>query len=251
MVELAAGLERLGHDVTLVCHDFQPGAEFGASRTGWTCARSGPEGPDLLRGRAEFMTRYLVAMRRVAKLVPADVDVVNAHESRASAGCGFRCGAPWGFARLDAQRRDDLRGASRGCPTRRSSLTGESRRGWRGHSPLRSFATRGGRARSSSSAAVRSGWSRAAIGRRLEAEHFFDPPDRAQARRRLGVGDDTFLCVGAGILYPQRSFEDLIEALAQVRCKDRCARPWWIRPRRHGVCDRLARLIQDRGLEVG
>ena len=104
MVELAAGLERLGHDVTLVCHDFQPGAEFGAvaDRLDVRAVRTGAA--DLLRGRAEFMTRYLVAMRRVAKLVPADVDVVNAHESPGLAAgrlAAERLGVPLVWTRND------------------------------------------------------------------------------------------------------------------------------------------------------
>ena len=64
------------------------------------------------------------------------------------------------------------------------------------------------------------------------------------------MGDDTFLCVGAGILYPQRRFEDLIEALARLRSEERLRA--LIVGSDHGdmaYADRLARLIQDRGLE--
>jgi glycosyltransferase involved in cell wall biosynthesis len=48
------------------------------------------------------------------------------------------------------------------------------------------------------------------------SDHFFDPPNREAARRRLGIGSDVFLALGVGILYPQRRFEDLIRAVALV-----------------------------------
>jgi phosphatidylinositol alpha-1,6-mannosyltransferase len=44
--------------------------------------------------------------------------------------------------------------------------------------------------------------------------HFFDPPDRAAARARLGISDDVFLVVGSGILVEHRRFEDLIDAMS-------------------------------------
>src|ERR1035437_10283242 len=44
--------------------------------------------------------------------------------------------------------------------------------------------------------------------------HFFDPPDRAAARARLGIPDDVFLVVGSGILVEHRRFEDLVEAMS-------------------------------------
>jgi glycosyltransferase involved in cell wall biosynthesis len=47
--------------------------------------------------------------------------------------------------------------------------------------------------------------------------HFFDAPDRASARARLGVGDDVFLVVGSGILVEHRRFEDLVEAMSLLR----------------------------------
>jgi glycosyltransferase involved in cell wall biosynthesis len=42
---------------------------------------------------------------------------------------------------------------------------------------------------------------------------FFDPPDRAESRRRLGIPDGVFLVLGMGVLYPHRRFEDLIDAV--------------------------------------
>jgi len=49
------------------------------------------------------------------------------------------------------------------------------------------------------------------------ADQFFDPPDRAAARARLGIPKGVFLVVGSGILVKHRRFEDLIEAIALLR----------------------------------
>ena len=50
--------------------------------------------------------------------------------------------------------------------------------------------------------------------------HFFEPPDRAAARARLGIPDDVFLVVGSGILVEHRRFEDLIEAMSLLADDD-------------------------------
>jgi glycosyltransferase involved in cell wall biosynthesis len=44
--------------------------------------------------------------------------------------------------------------------------------------------------------------------------HFFDPPERAAARSRLGIADDVFLLAGVGTLVEHRRFEDLVEAMS-------------------------------------
>jgi glycosyltransferase involved in cell wall biosynthesis len=45
-------------------------------------------------------------------------------------------------------------------------------------------------------------------------DHFFDAPEQAAARARLGIPHDVFLVVGSGILVEHRRFEDLVEAMA-------------------------------------
>jgi glycosyltransferase involved in cell wall biosynthesis len=50
--------------------------------------------------------------------------------------------------------------------------------------------------------------------------HFFDPPDRAAARSRLGISDDVFLLAGVGTLVEHRRFEDLVEAMSLLADSD-------------------------------
>ena len=121
-----------------MCHDFQAGSEFGAAADGLDIRAVVTGRADVLRGRGEFMARYLAGMRRVAKLVPDDVDVVNAHESPGLAAgrlAAARLGVPLVWTRNDetiferaavpdqaivSDRRGSCRGScavSPGCPS--------------------------------------------------------------------------------------------------------------------------------------
>ena len=221
MVELAAALERLGNRVTLVCHDFQPGGEFAAvaDRLDVRAVRTGSA--DVLRGRGEFMTRYLAGMRRVAKLVPDDVDVVNAHESPGLAGgrlAAGRLGVPLVWNRNDETIFERAAVPGQAIVSDRRFVP----RVLRGVAGIPEFRD----ARRSDAIVVLSHGQVRMVERSYRRpaevipmgppEHFFDAPDRAEARRRLGIEADAFLCVGAGILYPHRRFEDLVEAVART-----------------------------------
>ena len=47
--------------------------------------------------------------------------------------------------------------------------------------------------------------------------HFFDPPDRTSARKRLGIADGVFQVVAFGMLVNHRRLEHLIDAMALLR----------------------------------
>ena len=255
MVELAVGLERLGHRVTLVYHDFQAGGEFGAAADGLDIRAVVTGKADVLRGRGEFMARYLAGMRRVAKLVPGDVDVVNAHESP-GLGAGrlaaARLGVPLVWTRNDETIFERAAVPDQAIVSDRRILP----RLARAVAGLPEFRD----ARRAAAVVVLSQGQRRMVERSYRRsadlvpmgppEHFFDAPDRAEARRRLGVDDDTFLCVGAGILYPHRRLEDLIDAVARIRSESRVRA--LIVGSDHGdpaYADRLAALIRRHRLE--
>src|SRR3984957_5656227 len=80
MLELGVGLVERGHRVTVVCYDFLEGSEFSyaADRLEIRSVRKGPF--ELPADNRALARRFWLEMPKVAKLVPADVDVVNSHD---------------------------------------------------------------------------------------------------------------------------------------------------------------------------
>ena len=104
MLELGAGLTELGHRVTVVTHDFDPGSEFAETSRHLEirAVRTGSFDPPT--GRRELMRRYWQGMTRVAQLVPPDADVINPHEwpaLRAGRLASKSSGAPFVWTRND------------------------------------------------------------------------------------------------------------------------------------------------------
>jgi glycosyltransferase involved in cell wall biosynthesis len=254
MLELGAGLVRRGHRVTVACHDHLPGGEFDYA-AGELEIRSVRQGvSELPDGYVALARRYWLDMPKVARLVPPDADVVNAQEwlalrpGRIAAG---RLNAPLVWTRNDesvweraivpehtivsdprpsrrllraAAAWPDLRDARRAAAivVLSAQQVEMVRRSYRRPAEVLGFGP---------------------------PERFFDPPDRAAARARLGVPDDVFLVAGSGILVPHRRFEVLIEAMALLRDdpsiraliggSDHVDRPY---------ADELAALIEARGV---
>jgi glycosyltransferase involved in cell wall biosynthesis len=160
-------------------------------------------------------------MARVAELVPPDADVINPHEwpaLRAGRLASKRSGAPFVWTRNDETifERGLLPQEGLFEPP---GLAGRAARvavAW--PDALDARAARGIVVLDSrNAAAVRRIYRRPAdILRCGPPARFFDHPDRAEARRRLGLPDDAFLAFAFGILFPHRRFEDLIEAVASL-----------------------------------
>jgi glycosyltransferase involved in cell wall biosynthesis len=254
MLELGAGLVRRGHRVTVACHDHAPGGEFAATSDGL-------EIRSLRRGvarvpatNAQLARRFWIDLPKVARLVPHDADVINAHEwpalrpGRIAAG---RLSTPLVWTRNDESLWER-------AIVPEQTIYGDRRMSRR---LLRAAvcwpdlldARRAGRIVVLSQAQVgmvRRSYRRDAtvlgIG---PADGFFEPPPRADARARLGIPDDVFLVLGSGILIEHRRFEDLVEAMALLR-DDRSIHALimgsdHVDPR---YADRIAALIAERGL---
>ena len=219
MLELGAGLVGRGHRVTVVCHDFLADSEFSyaADQLEIRSVRSGPF--DLPADNRALARRFWLDMPKVAKLVPPDADVVNAHDwlalrpGRIAAG---RLSIPLVWTRNNE------------APWERAIVPGMTITG------ERSLPRRAVQAvmtwpdlldaRRADAIVVLSAQQVEMVRRsyRKDAfmlpvgppEHFFDPPERAAARARLGIAEDVFLLVGMGTLVEHRHFDDLIEASA-------------------------------------
>lgn len=219
MLELGVGLVERGHRVTVCCHDHLPNSEFdyAAGRIEVRSVREGiSEIPD---GYAALTRTYWLDMRKVARLVPADADVVNAHEwlsLRPSRAAARRLSVPLVWTRNDSS---PWEGAI--VPEHTivgdMSLTGRLIRAAVAWPDLLN-------ARSADAIVVLSALQIEMVRRSYRRDSvvvpfgppdvFFNAPDRSAARARLGIPDDVFLVLGSGILAPHRRFEELIEAIA-------------------------------------
>ena len=221
MLELGIALQDLGHDVVVAVHDFDAASVIGdaADRLEIRAVHHGEVVPPVSRN--ELLGRQGQGMSAVARLIPADVDVVNAHEwpaSRAARLAARRLKVPWVWT-----RNDDTAWERGLIPETtlfdKPSLPGRLARLAAGLPDVVD-------ARSADRIVVLSGRNADAVKRayRRDAEviwcgppeEFFSPPDRAEARQRLGFGEDDFVAAAIGILFPHRRFEDLIEAVAQL-----------------------------------
>jgi D-inositol-3-phosphate glycosyltransferase len=219
MLELGAGLVERGHQVTVACYDFLEGSEFSyaADRLEIRSVRQGPF--ELPANNRELARRFWLEMPKVAKLVPDDVDVVNSHDwialrpGRIAAG---RLSVPLVWTRNNESLWER-------AIVPQLSITGERSLP---HRVLQAALTWPDLldARRADAIAVLSAQQVEMVRRSYHKEalllpvgppaHFFDPPDRAAARARLGIAEDAFLVVGMGTLVEHRYFDDLIEASA-------------------------------------
>jgi glycosyltransferase involved in cell wall biosynthesis len=253
--ELALGLRDLGHQPVVLCHDLSRSSDFETSLEGVEvrAVREVSEGEG--GGRLELARRYLREMPALAALVPDDVTVVHAQgwpALRAGAIAASRSGAPFVWTRHDEIVFDravvpDLAIVSDRNPLRRAARMLVGLPDFRAARRAAAILVLN---EPSARMVERAFRRRARILRLPPAGHFFDAPDRAEARARLGIPDGAFLVLGAAILFPHRRFEDLIEAMALLR--DEPDVQALIVGSDHAdpaYADRLEELVRARGLQ--
>jgi glycosyltransferase involved in cell wall biosynthesis len=219
MLELGTGLVRRGHRVTVACHDFLPGSEFSYASDQLEIRSVRQDISELPVGNRALARRFWLDMPKVARLVPDDADVVNAHEwlaLRPGRIAAERLSVPLVWTRNDESLWERAIVPEQTITGARSPL----RRLLQGLLTWPDLFD----ARRASAIAVLSAQQVEMVSRSYRkdasvvpvgpAAHFFDPSDRTAARARLGIPDDVFLVVGSGILVEHRRFEDLIEAMS-------------------------------------
>jgi glycosyltransferase involved in cell wall biosynthesis len=219
MLELGTGLARRGHKVTVACHDHLPSSEFSyaSDQLEIRSVRHGMS--ELPAGNLALARRFWRDMPKVARLIPPDADVINAHEwlalrpGRIAAG---RLSIPLVWTRNDESLWERV-------IVPEQTITGDRRLSRRAFKAALTWPDLLDARRASAIAVlsaqqvdmVRRSYRRDALVVPVgPPEHFFDAPDRAAARARLGIAHDVFLVVGSGILVEHRRFEDLVDAMS-------------------------------------
>jgi glycosyltransferase involved in cell wall biosynthesis len=221
MLQLGTELQQRGHRVTVCCHDYLAESEFAslASQLDVRAVRTGLSDPPPTP--AAFMRRYLTGMRKVAALVPDDVDIVNPHESPGLAGgriAADRLDAPLVWVRNDETFFER-------ATVPELALISDNRPHWRVARAL--FGTPEFRDARRCDAIVVLANAQVEMVARSYARpahvinlgpdpYFFRPADRNGMRERLGIAAGEVLALATSILYPHRRFEDFVDAFAQV-----------------------------------
>lgn len=222
MTELAFSLMDAGHEVVVVCHDHDTSEEFaGVSESGLEVISVRKGEINKAIGPLNALHQMYVEMRRVAKLVPDDVDVINAHATPAiHAGrlAKKRLGVPLVWTRNDYTV-FEFALMPEEAPVPPMNLI---QRGLRMAVSFGDLLD----ARASDAIAVldgrnarmvKRGYRRdAVVIRSGPAAHFFTAPTRAEARKTLNIPGDVFFALGFGVIYEYRRFEDMVEAIAMI-----------------------------------
>lgn len=221
MTELARNLKAAGHECVICSHEYEPGT-IDPDPADEFEIRSVNTGPvQLPATRRDSLSFAWFKTRKVAELIPADVDVVNVHEQPAQFVGRYAKklrGVPVVWTRNDYTLYEYTvmpeetwmpAGSAFGRGLRRV-VSWPERRAARAMDAICVLDSRNARmvkrAYGIEARVVRSG----------AAEKFFTDVDRDGARARLGLTEDDFMVLGVGILMPYRRFEDLVDAVAQV-----------------------------------
>lgn len=221
MLELAQGLAQRGHRVSVAVHDHVPGGEFEYATRGVDVLAVRQGVVEWSTGRAAIARNYWLDMPKVARLVPRDVDVINSHDwlgLRPGRIAARRLGAPFVWTRNDEapwERAVVPEGTIYGDPriVKRALYASTSWPDLRDARRADQIVVLSRR----QTEIVRRSYRKSSVVLPFgPPPQFFDPPDRAAARGRVGIPDGVFQVAAFGMLVNHRRFEHLIEAMAHL-----------------------------------
>lgn len=220
-LELGAGLVRRGHRVTVVCHGQQASGSFSGA-FGDLDVRSVHQRVRETSGGGRALARhYWRDLPKVARLVPSDADVVNAHDwpaLRAGRIAAGRLKVPLVWTRNNEvtwERAIDPRLTIVG-DARWSRRLVRAAVGWPDLVDARradAIVVLSGNQVELVRRSYRKDATIVPIG---SAEQFFEASDGGAVRADLGIDERKVLVLGAGTLVPHRRFEILIEAMEML-----------------------------------
>jgi glycosyltransferase involved in cell wall biosynthesis len=222
MLELGRGLAQRGHRVTVAVYDYLPGGEFDYATAGLEILAVRTGAVEWSLGRVALARSYWLDMPKVARLVTNDVDVINSHDwlgLRPGRIAANRLGAPFVWTRNDETPWE------RGVAPE-DTIYGDPRLTRRAFHLVTSWSDLRDARRTDQivvlsdpqTAIVRRSYGMGSVVVPMgPPPQFFDPPDRGEARERLGIAADAFQVVAFGMLVNHRRFEHLIEAMALLR----------------------------------
>lgn len=226
MLELARGLGALGHEPVICAYQFEPGTIDPEIESAFEI-RAVETGPiSHPRNALALQKTKWVEMWRQSKIVPSDVDVINAHESPVYMAAWYEHvlhKTPTVWTRNDAQLYEMVTMPQESWTPAPSPLLGLAYRtaGQTDRLAIRAMDAicvldeRNARM-------VKEAYGRdARIIRSGAAPRFFEAPSRAEARAQLGIDPDELAVLSVGILMPHRRHEDTVQAIGLLREGDR------------------------------
>lgn len=218
MLELGSGLTSRGHRVTVVCHDYLPSSEFAyaSDQLQIRALRTGVSKEPA--GNVALARRYWLALPKLARLVPRDADVVNAHDwlaLRPGRISSQRLSIPLVWTRNNETpwERVIVPKKTLGGDPRVSRRVLGAALTWPDVFDARKADKIVVLSQGQVDMVRRSYHKDAVVAPVGPPPQFFDPPARQAARQRLGIEDDAFLVLASGVLVPHRRLEPLIEAM--------------------------------------
>lgn len=221
ILELARGLKELGHEVVICAYQFERGTVDSALEEAFEFRAVSRQRITHPRGVAAIQKVKWLEMKRLANLIPPDVDIVNVHETPAYMAGAFarrRLKVPVVWTRNDAVLYEQIVMPDEAWEPSAGRLHDLAYRlvGLTDRAAIRSLDAICVLDQRNRRMVERAFGRDALVVRSGAAPRFFEAPSRADARAHLGIDADEFAVLSVGILLPHRRHEDTVRAVGML-----------------------------------